>query len=360
MSNRQYLIDAAIKHQVFLQRYSGSEYKQMAFFIAKVLKEAKSILGQTTDIASKKRFESIIRELTTVTEAIYKDMAKGVNSNMAELATYEMGFTQRLLQQAVEFPAPDNKGQLPVNFNIPTVEQLRAAAFTTILDSNPSYKGTKGLTVGDALKEFGANKAGDIAQTVRVGFALGKTTSQIAEDIEKVVTQVHTRQAQTLARTVTNHVAAQSRNEFYSSNSDILEKTYTIVATLDDRTSLTCAALDGRVFSEEDFEAPPYHWNCRTTYIREVKEQYRVDLKGTNRPSKGSDGVETVSAQTTYGSWIKNQSNEFQNEVLGTQRADLLRAGMPVDKFVDKNYQSINIDELRTKDNQHIFDKAGI
>jgi len=356
MSNKQYLVDAASKHQVFLQRYAGTEYKQMSYFITKVLKEAETMLAKASTIPSKKRLDTIITDLTSMTKAIYKDMAKGTKTRMIELAKYEADFTSRLLKQAVDFPREDGK-KTPFAFNTPTLDQLSSAAFTTILDSGPK---NKGITVGDALQQFGSNKAGDIVQAIRVGFALGKTNQEITKDIRLNTEQVTTRQAQTLARTITNHVAAQSRNVFYSSNSEVLEDYYTIVATLDDRTTFECMARDGKTFSSGDFEAPPYHWNCRTTYIREVKEKYRVDITGVTRSANGADGVEQVSSNTNFGSWIKTQPESFQNEVLGTERAALLRAGMSVDKFVDKNYQPITIDELRNKDNEHIFDKAGL
>lgn len=359
MSNKQYLTDAATKHQVFLQRYAGTEYKQMAAFIAKVLKETEAMLARATTITSKARLDTIIKDLTAMSKAIYKDMAKGTKGRMVDLAKYESDFTSRLLEQAVDFPNADGQAT-PFAFNSPTVDQLRAAAFTSILDSNPAYKGTKGLTVGQALEQFGSNKSGDIVQAVRVGFALGKTNQEISQDIRKTMESVTTRQAQTLARTITNHVAAQSRNEFYSSNSDVLEDYYTVVATLDERTSLECAALDGKTFDVNDFEAPPYHWNCRTTYIREVKEKYKVDITGVSRTAKGDEGIEQVASNTTFGSWIKTQPESFQDEVLGSQRASLLRAGMSVDKFVDGNYQPLTLDALRNKDNEHIFTKAGL
>ena len=359
MSNKQYLVDAASKHQVFLQRYAGTEYKQMSYFLAKVLKETEAMLAKATTITSKKRLDTIIKDLTEMNKAIYKDMAKTTKGRMVELAKYEADFTDRLLKQAVDFPRKDGE-TTPFAFNSPTVDQLKAAAFTSILDSNPAYRGTKGLTVGQALEQFGSNKSGEIVQAVRVGFALGKTNQEIAKDIRTTMEQVTTRQAQTLARTITNHVAAQSRNEFYSSNSDVLEEYYTVVATLDDRTSLECAALDGKTFNVDDFEAPPYHWNCRTTYIREVKAEYRVDIKGVTRTAKGEDGIEQVSSNTNFGSWIKTQPESFQNEVLGPDRAALLRAGMSVDKFVDKNYQPLTLDALRNKDNEHIFTRAGL
>lgn len=357
MSNKQYLVDAATKHQIFLQRLAGTEYKQLSAFIDKTIKETQKMLAEDETIRSKAQLEKTLRDLTAINTAIYRDMAAGTKSRMVNLAKYEIGFTERLLSQAVEVPTKSGE-KLPFVFTSPSVAQLRAAAFTTIIDATPSVKGTKGLTVGKALEQFGVNKTGEIVQAVRVGFALGKTNSEIATDIKNTLAPLADRQAQALTRTITNHVASKSREEFYTANSDVLAEYYTIVATLDDRTSLECMARDGMTIPVEDFEPPPYHWNCRTTYIREVKEEYRVDITGVTRAAKGDEGVELVSSNTTFGSWIKTQPASFQDEVLGADRAALLRAGMSVDKFVDKNYKPLTIDELRTKDNEHIFEKA--
>lgn len=357
MSSRQYLINAAARHQVFIQRYAGSTYKQMAVFIGKALNEAIVLLRSAKTDWSKARYQQMIKDLTAQQQAVYADMAKATTNQMSELAKYEADFTQRMIEQSIAIPT---SSQLGFNITSPTLTQLKAAAFTSIIDKVPGVADRGSLTVGDALQEFGNKKAADIVGTVRTGFALGKTTAEISSDIETVMSTIVPRQAYTLARTITNHVAAQSRNEFYKENADIITG-YQVVATLDDRTTLTCAALDGKVFPVDDFDQPPYHWNCRTTFIGVVDPQYDVgsDLSG-RRPSKGADGAEEVSSKTTYNSWIKSQPASFQDEVLGPDRGALLRAGMSVDKFVDSNYQPINLDELKNKDNQHIFNKAGL
>ncbi len=360
MSSRQYLINASSKHQIFLQRLAGSTYKQMQTFIDKSLKETVNLLASSSTITSRKRFNIIIKDLTNLNAAIFSDMSRNAKKNMTALAKYEADFTKRLTEDATKTSA---KKDSDVGFilSTPTVAQLHAAAFTSILDKRPGTKGLEGgITVQEALDNFGYKKTGDILTTVRVGYALGKTTSDIAKDIQGVMTSIVQRQAVSLARTITNHVASTSRNTFYQENIDIV-KQYQIVATLDDRTSLECGSLDGQIFDMDDFEQPPYHWGCRTTFVAVIEDKY--DLKGSiggDRPSKGDNGSESVSTQTNYGSWIKAQSASFQDEVLGPNRGALLRAGMSVDKFVDTNYRPITIDELRTKDNEYIFNKAGL
>ncbi len=345
MSSKQYLIDASTKHQVFLQRYAGSTYKQMTRFIDKAKAETLTRLQYAHTALDKNRYRDLLIELTNINKALYNDMGRSVKKQMVALATYEATFTEKLVKKA---------SNIPFETVSPTVKQLESAAFTSIMDAVPGFKPTNGITVGSALSDFGSKKAGDVVQAVRVGFATGKTIDDISKSIVELQPMIY-RQARALAQTITNHVAAQSRHEFYKDNSDLVTA-YQVVATLDDRTTIECAALDGKIFSPDEFEEPPYHWNCRTTFIGIVDPQYDVGsaLDG-GRPAVGSEGAEDVSSKTTYNSWLKTQPDHFQDEVLGKTKGELFRAGASLDKFVDHNYQPLTLDELKGKDDMHVF-----
>ncbi len=352
MSTRQYLIDASTRHQVFLLRYAGSTYKQMAKFIEQAKTESLNLLANSQTVLSTQRYKLLFEELTAVNKAIYKDLASSAKKSMTNLAAYEADFTKRMINKATD---------VPFETILPTASQLNAAAFTGIMDAVPGFTPKNGLTVGSALNDFGAKKASDIVKQVRVGFALGQTIDEISKNISTVADTLIDRQAQALARTITNHVASSARAEFYQQNKDLVTG-YQVVATLDDRTTEECAALDGQVFTPEEFEEPPYHWNCRSTFIAVIDPEYDVGsaLDG-GRPAQNEDGTYSeVSSRTTYNSWINSQPAAFQDEVLGPNKGALLRAGMPVQGFVDEHYQPLTLDELRAKDDQHIFEKAGL
>jgi len=54
-----------------------------------------------------------------------------------------------------------------------------------------------------------------------------------------------------------------------------------------------------------------------------------------------------VPAKVTYNEWLKGQSVEFQNDVLGPTRGKLFRkGGMSLKKFVDKKGATITLDQL--------------
>lgn len=80
---------------------------------------------------------------------------------------------------------------------------------------------------------------------------------------------------------------------------------YEIVATLDDRTSEICQAMDGQHFPMKDFEAgvtaPPFHVNCRTTTCPYFNDEFSL---GGERAARGEDGeVYYVPADMKYPEW---------------------------------------------------------
>ncbi len=350
MSTRQYLINSAAKHQVYLQRYAGGVTKQLLSFVNTIKQQSIDKLANSPELTelSKSRLNKLINSFNDLNSALVKDMSSSIKNNMTNLAEYEVNFTKRMLDNATSLP------DIGFETVIPSLNQLKTAAFDNIMDATiPGYSTTGGITVQDALEQYGSNQVAAVAQAVRSGFAVGDTLQTVADNISGTLdSKLTAAQANTLARTITSHVASTARQEFYEDNSDVINA-YQIVAVLDDRTTLTCAALDGEVFEIDGFDAPPYHWNCRTTYIGVVDPEYQVDIPSAQRPANGDDGEDLVSTQSTYNSWLKNQSDEFQNDVLGKERADLFRGGMNLKQFVDENYTPLTLDELKAKDAEH-------
>lgn len=348
MSTRRKMIDATTRHQIFLQRYAGSQAKQILQFIKQLQAKLDGMLPNEDNLLTKARYTKMLSAFKDFASALTLNMKNGVITDLKSLAKYEAEFTKRIMDQA------SNTSVAGFETVVPTTKQLYAAAFSSVMDSSVPNSGlTGGLTVADALSNYGAKIAGGMTQIIRQGYATGATTKSISQAIEDYVGQGITKaQANSVARTVTNYVSSSAKSSFYEENDDLITG-YQVVATLDDRTTLTCAALDGQVFDKDDFEAPPYHWNCRSTYIGVVDPKYGVSNPGAARPSKGSDGSEEVDPGTTYNAWLRKQSPEFQDNVLGKERADLFRAGASVQSFVDGNYTPYTMDELRAKDDEH-------
>ena len=69
----------------------------------------------------------------------------------------------------------------------------------------------------------------------------------------------------------------------------------------------------------------------------------KMERASMNGPVDGSE---------TYGTWLKRQPVDFQNDMLGRTRAELFRNGkVPIDRFVDDLGKTITLKELAIKEN---------
>jgi hypothetical protein len=151
------------------------------------------------------------------------------------------------------------------------------------------------------------------------------------------------RQAEAVVRTATNHIAATARAAVTERNMDIFEAER-FVATLDSRTTIFCAAHDGKIYKIGEGPQTPAHMGCRSLRVGIVKQEFRVPGFGYQRASM--DGP--VDGRTTYQSWLRRQDAEFQDEVLGVERAELFRSGrVQLDRFVDDRGVTLTLKELR-------------
>lgn len=347
MSTRRKMIDATVRHQVFLQRYASNTTKQLLAYIKKLEQSILSNLSPRDTVLTKARYVKLIKAFKELSSSLSKANNKKIKNDLTALLQYEAEFTKRILDQSV------NIDKVPFETVLPTKEQLTTAAFGNTMVSKVPLGLTGGITVAEALDTFGAKIAGNIVSKIKEGYVTGQTTQVISKSIQDYVGEnLIKSQAQALARTITNHLASTAKLEFYKQNDAIIES-YQIVAVLDSRTTLICASLDGKVFPKNEFRAPPYHWNCRTTYIGVVMKKYAISFPDSTRPAKGADGIQSTPGGSTYNSWLRAQPSSFQDEVLGPTRGQLFRSGMSVDKFVDENHVPYTLDELKAKDTEH-------
>jgi SPP1 gp7 family putative phage head morphogenesis protein len=198
---------------------------------------------------------------------------------------------------------------------------------------------------GDYLANWVAKlHEGDLDRVYRqmqIGFVTGQTTDEIVRAIvgtaelryKDGVRNVTRRGIRGLVRTTTNHLASIAREEVYFENRDIIDR-YQWVSTLDGRTTVICRALDGKVFALGYGPKPPAHYACRSTTVPLLKGFDKLPA-GFKRVAKSDEFTGEVPARETYDSWLRKQSEEFQDKVLGKKKGALFRAGMKLDRFVE-------------------------
>lgn len=335
MSTKQYLTDAATRHQVFLQRYGGGQSKEAQKVLNKLRRSILARLSQEPTTFRRERLQAVLEDIEQLTAVAFGDITRDTIYNTNQLARLEADFSVKLFNKSTT---------LETGFTLPTDEVLVAA----VMSSQMKVNHNSAITIEAALANFGKKKAAQIGSIISDGVTLGETTPTISRNVSNIMSTLQRRQLDTLVRTITNNTAAIARDQVYEANDDVLEG-YQWVSTLDGRTTLICGSRDGVVYpNTPSSPKPPAHWGCRSTTIPKVKPEFDIGakLKG-KRPSKGATGAKQVSGRVTYGGWLKKQPKPFIDEALGEERSKLFRAGkLSIDKFVDPTGRVYTLTQL--------------
>src|SRR5690606_14625650 len=118
------------------------------------------------------------------------------------------------------------------------------------------------------------------------------------------VLQATEREAEAIVRTAVTEVAARAHLMAYEANADVTTS-YRHTATLDRRTTLSCAELAGRIFryADPNRTLPPQHWNCRSTIVP-IVDWEALGLEPPPPSTRASDGG-PVPARLDYEGWLR-------------------------------------------------------
>lgn len=168
-------------------------------------------------------------------------------------------------------------------------------------------------------------------------------------------------------------------------------------AVLDGVTTPICRSLDGNIYDIGEGPIPPLHYGCRSRRVplidgekignRTATPLFRrrllrefTDANGLDRVRRRADlprgfkgrfdafrrrrAFEVIGpnepATVNYQQWLRRQSSQFQDDVLGVTRARLFRqGGLTLDRFVDRSGRQITLSELARRDRQAFVD-AGL
>jgi SPP1 gp7 family putative phage head morphogenesis protein len=212
-----------------------------------------------------------------------------------------------------------------------------------------------------------AGKAAKIRDALRIGYVEGQTIDEMVRRIKGTkarqyqdgIIEITRRDAETVVRTAISHTANHTRQKFYEQNDDLV-KGVKWVSTLDSRTSPVCQARDGTIYPVDSGPRPPAHHNCRSSTTPVLKSWKELGIPLDELPTGTRASMDgQVPADTTYNQWLKGKSSAMQDDILGPTKGKLFRAGMPVDRFVNKAGDVLTLEELRKRDAEY-FRKAGI
>ena len=295
------------------------------------------------------RLDSLLASVRQINAVAYQKIRHELSAELADLVAYEQGYQQQLFQNT-----------LPVAFEVATVPVAQVV-------SSAMARPFQGRLLSEWMAGLEAEKAAKIRDAIRIGYVEGQTIQEMVQRIRGTkarqyqdgILEITRRNAETIVRTAVSHTANHTRQKFAEANDDLV-KGWKFLATMDSKTSITCAALDGQVFPVGKGPQPPRHPNCRSTSVPILRswKELGIDLKEFPEGTRAAyDGQ--VPANITYNEWLKGKDSTFHDKVLGPTRGKLFREGMPVDRFVNKAGDRLTLDKLRERDAEY-FRKAGI
>lgn len=351
------LRDEAIAHALYVARYGNGAAKK----VIDLLNDADSQLsaellhvldGVDASTYSEKRLASLLASVRRLNGKTYRPVIETLKSELTAFSEHEAGYQLDLFNQLLPEAVLNH-----VELQAITPDQVYAAAV-----SRPF----QGRLLSEWGKKLEADRLTKITNAVRMGYLMGETTEQITRRVvgtkaanrEDGAIQENRRNLAAVTRTAVAHVASTARQQLATSNSDIV-KGKQWLSTLDTRTTTICIVrdrlqytLDGKPIGHN----VPYlrgpgraHFCCRSTETLILKSwrEMGIDADEMDAGTRASMDGQTA-GDTTYGEWLQRQGYSRQKAVLGTTRAQLLRAGkLKVPDFFNDRGEFITLDQLR-------------
>ncbi|OEH66771.1 MAG: hypothetical protein BAX61_13275 [Psychrobacter sp. B29-1] len=354
--NEQYL-NQTIRRIVYLESLKQSEINNLSAHLKEIDDLIKSLMldEEMTDLTVAE-FNKVLTAVKTGVATSLSGYTVAVGASLTAIAIDTYQFEVKSLNNAFDDVKLSTK-----------IDDKKQAKIAKLVSNTPlSVTGSEGKTVTDLFNELANNESNKYINHIKLARYEGKTNQQIVQMIRGTrkngykdgLMEVTSRQAKTIVRTTVQHAAMQGKAEFANDNADII-KGEQWLSTMDFRTSSQCRSLDLQIFELGKGPRPPLHHNCRSTILIVLKDEYAGRGNINKRASK--DGPV---ANESYYSWLNKQPKEFQDDVLGETRGQLLRSGgLSADKFaalqLDKNFKPLTLAEMRSREPM-AFKKAGL
>lgn len=304
MSKKTY--DNHIKHNIYVR----GQVTRITNAMLEILKKSESdIADKITEDAFRgvRKLNSVINGVYEEVDRLYSDLTTKLEKELGSISEYQAGWMLAALSA-------------DANIRVDTSTLLSQVL------SDPFD--------GKLLKEWVAEQSDSlkkkIRNEIRQGVIEGKSINQIVQAVrtaEQGAMKINKRQTEAMVRTAVNHTLSTADNYVYNKAKVVR---YQFVSILDSRTTLICAANDGKIFEigEKGAKRPPLHIGCRSFTIPVMDDSDVVD--------------------ESYEEWLSRQKESTQRKVLGDARYKLWKAGEPLGKFVDNNEHVIPLSDLPT------------
>jgi len=378
MNSNDDLLKFLLIRQIDLLRFSNSVQKDLLKILIdseaqlrdEIERRVDTLIGKgITDSYTLKRLKALDQVIKDIRLSNYDEITRSLKETLLELSKDESQHIKEAIATS-----------LPVILDLVTPEAARLRA---IVERNPF----QGMVLKDLVGKLAKIDIDRITSSVKIGLVNGRTTNEIVRSIfsDKGVISLSKKNLSTVTRTAIMDIANSVRTTVYDENKKYFDKEV-YVATLDSRTTPICRANDGKIFERGKGLKPPSHYNCRSIRVplltdeligerpikpvtekqllREFSKANQLGtIKSRDNLPKGFKGefdkysrrrtrelIGRVPAKITYEDFLRSQSVEFQEDVLGKSKAKLFRdGGLKLDKFIDSEGKELTLPELSSR-----------
>lgn len=358
------ILEGNLRHLVGVRRLGSSLAAKATHLLGQTEKELKAEIEKRTlkimaavqagkdpvGIWTLDRLKALRADMAALRRESFGAVGAKLPEELFDLAGYEVGFQEKLLSNAIPFN---------VSWTRPSHHQLKA-----ILTRQPF--GGQGEQPSRLLskwvKSIEVLERTKIDATLRQGLIQGQTIRQMTGRVQAITAQSRAH-AEAVTRTAVTHVSNAARGLLYKANTDVI-KGELFVATLDERTTLTCAGLDGTEWDVGTGPVPPLHVNCRSTRTPITKSWKELgmnleELPPGQRPYVVQKMTGNVPSTTNFTKWLRGQPIPVQDDWMGPARAKIFRANpeMSLRDFLSTvDHRPLTLAQLAEKEGLVILD----
>ena len=328
------ILDETVRHAHYLERHKASVIKKIVAMMNNSNDEMYSMMYKARVEKLKRRdLDKLLVRLRKHIKAGYEPVIETLDSEIRDLAGHETRWQKKII---------DGITPVELDWEAPSEEQIYAAA---------KARPFEGLLLQDWYNGLPDGHFRRVKSTIMQGYVEGQTTDEIVQQMQQFTQGRSRRAAETAARTALTHTSNVARNESYRRNRRVI-KAVEWVATLDGRTTAVCRARDGKTWPVDEGPRPPAHPACRSTTIPVVKSLRELGIKANTKDVKTTRASMNgqVSSELNYDRWLRKQPKEFQEDVLGREKARLFRAGLKMDRFVDDGGREFTLKEIEQRE----------
>lgn len=348
------LVDLFMERAIDLLRFEAGTRRQV-FDLLRVME--REIIAKITSIDptgtarvryQRGRLEKLLKAVRATIRASYRDVDVLLAREVRNLADIEATWTGRAMNAATQVAFVD------------------AGLSRRQLDTLVSEILIQGAPTREWWSRQAAGMADRFADEMRRGVALGEPNSKLIQRVRGAVDspglmRLSRSSAERLVRSSVQTAANAARNATFAENADLISAVKWN-ATLDTRTSHWCIVRDGLLYEPTDhkpidhnvpwLEGPgALHWGCRSTSVPVLKSWRELGIDEDEVPETTRASIDgKVPADTTFEAWLKRQSKQRQDTVLGDTKADWWRRGkITFRDLLDQSGRPLSTEELRAR-----------